>query len=68
MYAKKHLNNIIFSSSCTVYGMPDILPVTESAPFKKAESPYGETKQICEKKLIENSANSVSLRYFNWIS
>ncbi|MEC7646379.1 MAG: UDP-glucose 4-epimerase GalE [Bacteroidota bacterium] len=59
------VKNIIFSSSCTIYGMPDILPVTEAAPFKKAESPYGETKQICEKKLLGNPSNSVSLRYFN---
>ncbi|MBT6808984.1 MAG: NAD-dependent epimerase/dehydratase family protein, partial [Flavobacteriales bacterium] len=59
------VNNIIFSSSCTVYGMPDILPVTENAPFKKAESPYGETKQLCEKILMENNFSSVSLRYFN---
>jgi len=57
--------NLIFSSSCTVYGMPDVLPVEENAPFKKAESPYGETKQKCE-ILIENSkCNSISLRYFN---
>ena len=63
---KKHnIKNIIFSSSCTVYGSPDILPVTENAPFKKAESPYGETKQLCEKLLEKNSCNSVSLRYFN---
>ena len=59
------VKNIIFSSSCTIYGMPDVLPVTEAAPFKKAESPYGETKQICEKKLLGNPSNSVSLRYFN---
>ena len=57
--------NIIFSSSCTVYGMPDMLPVDEKAPFKKAESPYGETKQICEDIIKDNSCNSVSLRYFN---
>jgi len=62
---KYKVNNIIFSSSCTVYGMPDILPVTENAPFKKAESPYGETKQLCEKILMENNFSSVSLRYFN---
>ncbi|MBT6809074.1 MAG: UDP-glucose 4-epimerase GalE, partial [Flavobacteriales bacterium] len=62
---KYKVNNIIFSSSCTVYGMPDILPVTENAPFKKAESPYGETKQLCEKILIENNFSSVALRYFN---
>ena len=45
---KRNIKNIIFSSSCTVYGNPDILPVSEKSPFKKAESPYGETKQICE--------------------
>ena len=59
------VKNIIFSSSCTVYGMPDILPVDENAPFKKAESPYGETKQICEQMLKKDSCNSVALRYFN---
>jgi len=59
------INNIIFSSSCTVYGSPDVLPVNESAPFKKAESPYGESKQICEKLLNKVDLNSVSLRYFN---
>ena len=59
----------LFSSSCTVYGQPDILPVTESSPFKKAESPYAETKQICEKIIkefaINNKKPSISLRYFN---
>jgi len=59
------VKNIIFSSSCTVYGMPDILPVDENAPFKKAESPYGETKQICEGMLGKDACNSVALRYFN---
>ena len=43
-----NLNNIIFSSSCTVYGMPDELPVDEKAPFKKAENMVKQ-KQICEK-------------------
>ena len=62
---KNKVKNIIFSSSCTVYGMPDILPVDENAPFKKAESPYGETKQICEGMLKEDTCNSVALRYFN---
>ena len=62
---KNNVKNIIFSSSCTVYGSPDILPVTENAPFKKAESPYGETKQICEQILKEDACQSVSLRYFN---
>jgi UDP-glucose 4-epimerase len=62
---ENEVKNIIFSSSCTVYGMPDILPVTEDAPFKKAESPYGETKQLCENMLLDDKCNSVALRYFN---
>jgi UDP-glucose 4-epimerase len=57
--------NLIFSSSCTVYGMPSTLPVDEQAHFKKAESPYGETKQICENIIKKNKCKSVSLRYFN---
>ena len=59
------VNNLIFSSSCTVYGTPEKLPVTEKSPFKKAESPYGETKQICEQILKRTDINSISLRYFN---
>ena len=62
---KHKVNNLIFSSSCTVYGTPDQLPVTESYPFKKAESPYGETKQMCENILQKSDINSISLRYFN---
>ncbi|MAC40171.1 MAG: UDP-glucose 4-epimerase GalE [Pelagibacterales bacterium] len=62
---KNEFKNLIFSSSCTVYGMPDKLPVDESAPFKKAESPYAETKQKCEILINKNLCNSVSLRYFN---
>jgi len=62
---KHKVNNLIFSSSCTVYGTPDQLPVTESSPFKKAESPYGETKQMCENILQKSDVNSISLRYFN---
>ncbi len=63
---KKHkVENIIFSSSCTVYGSPDVLPVSESAPFKKAESPYGETKQLCEELLNKTDISGISLRYFN---
>lgn len=62
--------NFVFSSSCTVYGQPDVLPVTESAPVKKAESPYGNTKQVSEEILAETAAanknyNIVALRYFN---
>ena len=59
------VKNIIFSSSCTVYGMPNVLPVDENAAFKKAESPYAETKQICEEMLKLDDCNSVALRYFN---
>jgi len=62
---ESNVKNIIFSSSCTVYGMPDILPVSEDEPFKKAESPYGETKQLCERILEKNDFSSISLRYFN---
>jgi len=63
------LQNLVFSSSCTVYGQPDELPVTEKAPVKKPESPYGNTKRICE-EIIEDtvktgSAKAISLRYFN---
>ncbi|MBG6237043.1 UDP-glucose 4-epimerase [Pedobacter sp. CAN_A7] len=62
--------DLVFSSSCTVYGQPDELPVTEAAPVKKAESPYGNTKQIAEEILQESCAVSpdlrvISLRYFN---
>ncbi len=59
------VEHLIFSSSCTVYGTPDVLPVTEQAPFKKAESPYGETKQQCEEILQSAAIKSISLRYFN---
>ena len=62
---KYNINNLIFSSSCTVYGMPERLPVSESAPFGKAESPYGETKQKCEDILFKSDIKSLSLRYFN---
>lgn len=62
--------DLVFSSSCTVYGQPDQLPVTEDAPVKKAESPYGNTKQIAEEILTETCAVTpglkvTSLRYFN---
>lgn len=64
----KSVKNLIFSSSCTVYGQPDIIPVKEDAPFKRAESPYGATKQMCE-RILEDSFSLgfkiVSLRYFN---
>ena len=59
------ISNLIFSSSCSVYGNADILPVSEEAPFKDPESPYAETKQICESILDESDIDSISLRYFN---
>lgn len=62
-------NKIVFSSSCTVYGQPDLLPVTEDSPIKLAESPYGYTKQVCEQLINDytksNTVQSVILRYFN---
>lgn len=65
---RNKVRDLIFSSSCTVYGQPDQIPVDESAPFKRAESPYGQTKQICE-QILENVISEgfriVSLRYFN---
>lgn len=61
--------NIVFSSSCTVYGEPDQCPVTESTPQKTATSPYGATKQMSERILQDTAAtgklNVVALRYFN---
>jgi len=62
--------NFIFSSSCTVYGQADDMPITEDAPVKKAESPYGNTKQIGEEIIqdvckINNEFNGIALRYFN---
>jgi UDP-glucose 4-epimerase len=61
--------NLVFSSSCTVYGQPDQLPVNEQAPIKTAESPYGNTKQISEEIIRETVQSSgiraISLRYFN---
>lgn len=67
---KHGVEGIIFSSSCTVYGQPDVLPVTEEAPIKKAESPYGNTKQINEEIIRDTVAsgspiNAIMLRYFN---
>ena len=63
------INNFIFSSSCTVYGEPDAVPITESAPIKTAMSPYGNTKQICEEIISDTCAvsdvRSILLRYFN---
>ena len=70
MMRKYNAPNMVFSSSCTVYGQPDKLPVTESTPFQPAESPYGNTKQVCE-EILRDSSNAyeeiktIALRYFN---
>lgn len=66
-----NVQNLVFSSSCTVYGQPDRLPVTENSPFARANSPYGYTKQVCERILMDqagakdNQLSSILLRYFN---
>jgi len=67
---KYGVSNIVFSSSCTVYGQPDQLPVTESTPRKDAESPYGNTKRVNEDILKDTivanpQINGIALRYFN---
>mgnify|MGYP006189365509 CR=1 FL=1 len=64
------IQDIVFSSSCTVYGQPEVLPVTEATPRKEAESPYGNTKKICEDILVDYvkskpGVRAISLRYFN---
>jgi len=64
-----HVPYFVFSSSCTVYGNPDSIPVTENSPIKKAESPYGATKQMGEQIVQDFSTvhdgTSILLRYFN---
>jgi UDP-glucose 4-epimerase len=67
---KLNHSNFIFSSSCTVYGQADELPITENAPVKMAESPYGNTKQIGEEIIrdecrVNLKLNAIALRYFN---
>jgi UDP-glucose 4-epimerase len=70
--AMKHHNisDLVFSSSCTVYGQPDKLPVKETAPLKPSTSPYGNTKQVGEAIIRDTTASdknikAISLRYFN---
>lgn len=68
--AKADVHNLVFSSSCTVYGQPDTLPVTENSPVQPAASPYGNTKQICEEIIRDvvasgSTLKALSLRYFN---
>ncbi|MCX6304850.1 MAG: UDP-glucose 4-epimerase GalE [Bacteroidetes bacterium] len=64
-----NIRDIVFSSSCTVYGQPDQLPAREDTPVQKAASPYGNTKQICEEIITDTSLSTsirgILLRYFN---
>ncbi len=67
---KKKTANFIFSSSCTIYGQADKMPISENAPTKPAESPYGNTKQMGEEIIADTckvtpGLNAISLRYFN---
>jgi UDP-glucose 4-epimerase len=64
-----HITGLVFSSSCTVYGQPDVLPVKETSPIREAWSPYGNTKQVSE-QIIRFSIGAyglkaIALRYFN---
>jgi UDP-glucose 4-epimerase len=63
------IENLVFSSSCTVYGQPEVLPVSEESPILKAMSPYGNTKQISEEVITDTSSvtdvKAILLRYFN---
>jgi UDP-glucose 4-epimerase len=67
---EKGVDHLVFSSSCTVYGSPDEVPINETAPIKEAGSPYGYTKQVCE-RIIEDATKAgvihraALLRYFN---
>ncbi len=68
--SEKERSNFIFSSSCTVYGQADEMPITENAPVKVAESPYGNTKQMGEEIIadtckVTEGLNAIALRYFN---
>ncbi len=64
-----NIRDIVFSSSCTVYGQPEELPAREDTPVQKAASPYGNTKQICEEVITDTSLSAnvrgILLRYFN---
>jgi UDP-glucose 4-epimerase len=66
--ASFNINHFVFSSSCTVYGNPDVVPVTEMTPLKEAASPYGATKQMGEQivqDISKKEFQSILLRYFN---
>jgi len=64
-----HIRDMVFSSSCTVYGQPEVLPAREDTPVQAAASPYGNTKQICEEIItdtsVSNEIHGILLRYFN---
>jgi len=67
---RRGITDFVFSSSCTIYGQPNQLPVTEQSPMKPAESPYGNTKQIGEQILRDAcranpKLRAIALRYFN---
>jgi UDP-glucose 4-epimerase len=67
---QNNICNLVFSSSCTVYGQPEKLPVTEDAPLQPATSPYGNTKQVGETiikdtTVSDNKVHAIALRYFN---
>jgi UDP-glucose 4-epimerase len=67
---QNNICNLVFSSSCTVYGQPEKLPVTEAAPLQPATSPYGNTKQVGETiirdtTVSDKNLNAIALRYFN---
>ena len=67
---QQNINSFVFSSSCTVYGIPDKIPVNETAPLRPAFSPYGYTKQVCERVLTDffktkSNSSLILLRYFN---
>ncbi len=68
-FKKHNLSNLIFSSSCTVYGQADEMPINENAPIKPAESPYGNTKQMGEEIIydatVAHKFSAIALRYFN---
>ena len=70
LMVKHEVSNFVFSSSCTVYGQPDVLPVTEQTPVQAALSPYGNTKQVGEEIIrdivkAESGLKAIALRYFN---
>lgn len=66
---ENQIYNFVFSSSCSIYGNPDKLPVVEDTPFGEAESPYARSKQMCERILLDitsaSSLQAITLRYFN---